>query len=248
MLATSAARMHGQPASPPPAPAADYYARARDDLFALVPALPRGSRVLEVGCGEGQLGRRLCELGCEVHGVEVVPAAAAAAARALDRVTCADVERAPLDYPAGHFQLLLCGDVLEHLVDPWGTLARLQRLLAPGGVLVCSVPNVQYFPVALGLLRGRFDYRDAGVLDRTHLRFFTRRSARQLVEGAGFTVEAMPAVYPFRSAAVRAVAALLDRGSFGLLRGLLTGQVYLRARALARAPGASAGDDGSGRG
>jgi 2-polyprenyl-3-methyl-5-hydroxy-6-metoxy-1,4-benzoquinol methylase len=223
--------MHGQPVSQTPGPPADYYGRARDDLLALVPPLPAGSRVLEIGCGEGQLGSRLRARGLEVHGVEVVPSAAAAAARVLDRAICADVERTVLDYPPAHFRLLLCGDVLEHLVDPWGVLARLQRLCAPGAVLVCSVPNAQYFPVSLGLLRGRFDYRDSGVLDRTHLRFFTRRSARALVERAGFAVEAMPAVYPYRSAAVRAVASALDRLSLGALRGLLTGQIHVVARA-----------------
>jgi 2-polyprenyl-3-methyl-5-hydroxy-6-metoxy-1,4-benzoquinol methylase len=234
--------MHGQPVSRDPRPPADYYGRARDDLFALVPELPAGSRVLEIGCGEGQLGSRLRARGHEVHGVEVVPSAAAAAARVLDRALCADVERTVLDYPPGHFQLLLCGDVLEHLVDPWGVLARLRQLCAPGAMLVCSVPNAQYFPVSLGLLRGRFDYRDSGVLDRTHLRFFTRRSARALVERAGFAVEAMPAVYPFRSAALRAVARVLDACSLGALRGLLTGQVYLRARARALATAAAPHD------
>ena len=103
-------------------------------------------------------------------------------------------------------------------------------LIDADGLVVASVPNVQYFPVACNLLRGRFDYRDAGVLDRTHLRFFTRRSARQLIEGAGLELEAMPAVFPYRAGWLRAVAAALDRLSFGALRGLLTGQVYLRAR------------------
>jgi hypothetical protein len=104
------------------------------------------------------------------------------------------------------------------------------------------VPNAQYFPVSLGLLRGRFDYRDSGVLDRTHLRFFTRRTAKALVEGAGFAVEAMPAVYPFRSGALRAVARALDALSLGALRGLLTGQVHLRARARALADAGAAHD------
>jgi 2-polyprenyl-3-methyl-5-hydroxy-6-metoxy-1,4-benzoquinol methylase len=207
-----------------------YYGRERSDLLLLVPPLPAGSRVLELGCGEGRLGAVLRQRGLEVHGVEVAAAAAEKARQVLDRVLTTDVERVDLDYPPGHFRLLLCGDVLEHLVDPWAVLQRLRRLLALDAVVVASVPNVQYFPVIANLLRGRFDYRQSGVLDRTHLRFFTRRSARAMLESAGFVVEAMPRVFPFRAAAVRAMAAAVDAVTFGLLRGFLTGQVYLRAR------------------
>jgi 2-polyprenyl-3-methyl-5-hydroxy-6-metoxy-1,4-benzoquinol methylase len=208
-----------------------YYGRERDDLLRLVPELPRGSRALELGCGEGALGSRLRARGLEVHGVERAPAAAQRAAAVLDRVHAVDLEHGDLDYPDAHFQLLLCGDVLEHLVDPWAVLRRVRRLLAPGALAVVSVPNVQYFPVLLGLLRGRFDYRESGVLDRTHLRFFTRASARALLESAGLQVVAMPAVYPFRAGAVRGVARALDFVSFGLGRGFLCGQVHLLARA-----------------
>lgn len=211
-------------------PPGDYYGRDRDDLLHLVPELPRGSRVLELGCGEGRLGARLRERGLEVHGVEVVPAAAERARAVLDHVVQGDVETVVLDHPDGHFALLLCGDVLEHLRDPWALLRRVRRVLAPGGAIVASVPNLQYFPVVLGLLRGRFEYRDSGVLDRTHLRFFTRREARALLENTGYRIEAMPAVYPFRSRAVRGLATGIDRLSFGALRGFLTGQVHLRGR------------------
>lgn len=207
-----------------------YHGKDRHDLLACIPQLPAGSRVLELGCGEGRLGAALRSLGHEVHGVEYSPTAAAVAANALDRVHCGDAETLPLDYPAGHFSLLVCGDVLEHLRDPWTTLARLRPLVADGGWLVASVPNVQYFPVVLGLLRGRFEYRDDGVLDRTHLRFFTRRSARALVESAGFAVEAIPTVYPFRAAWLRTVAGVLDTLTLGCLRGFLLGQIRLVAR------------------
>ncbi|MGE3174336.1 MAG: class I SAM-dependent methyltransferase [Planctomycetota bacterium] len=221
-----------------------YHGRERGDLLALVPSLPAGSRVLELGCGEGRLGAQLRQRGLEVHGVEVVEAAAARARAVLDRVWVGDVERMALDYPSAHFRLLVCGDVLEHLVDPWAQLRRLRPLLTDDAVVVASVPNLQYFPVALGLLCGRFDYADSGVLDRTHLRFFTRRSARALFEGHGYDVVAMPRRYPFRSGVLRAVAAALDLGTLGLLRGLLTGQVIVLARP--RAGGRDGVRDGTG--
>jgi 2-polyprenyl-3-methyl-5-hydroxy-6-metoxy-1,4-benzoquinol methylase len=207
-----------------------YHGNERDDLLACLPSSAAGRRVLELGCGEGRLGNKLRERGHEVHGVEYSPTAAAVAATRLDKVHCGDAEQVPLDYPPGHFGVLLCGDVLEHLRDPWGLLTRLRPLLAADGILVASVPNVQYFPVVLSLLRGRFEYRDDGVLDRTHLRFFTLRSARALVEQAGFEITAMPVVYPFRTAWLRGVARVLDTLSLGLLRGFLLGQIRLVAR------------------
>lgn len=210
--------------------AAGYYGRTRGDLLGLVPPLPPGSRVLELGCGEGALGAALRQRGLEVHGVEIVPAAAERAREVLDRVWNVDIEQTELDYPDGHFALLLCGDVLEHLRDPWQVLRRLRRLLAADGVLLVSVPNLQYFPVVVGLLRGRFEYRESGVLDRTHLRFFTRREARRLFEISGFTVDAMPVRYPFRTAALRTVARALDLLSLGMLRGFLIGQIHVLGR------------------
>lgn len=223
-----------------PHPTTDgYHGHSRDDLLAQVPALPKVSRVLELGCGEGRLGERLAALGHEVHGVEFVPAAAAIAARRLHRVHCGDVESLPLDYPIGHFALLVCGDVLEHLRDPWALLARVRPLLTADAHVVVSVPNVQYFPVVLGLLRGRFTYRDSGVLDRTHLRFFTRHEARRLLETSGYEVLAMPAVYPFRSALLRALAKALSAVTFGWLGGFLLGQIRVVGRPRPDAVGAT---------
>ena len=89
---------------------------------------------------------------------------------------------------------VIFADVLEHLVDPWAAVRQAREMLAPGGALVVSIPNVLHHAVVKDLLRGRFDYRDAGVLDRTHLRFFTAATARELVEQAGFRVERMERV------------------------------------------------------
>lgn len=87
------------------------------------------------------------------------------------------------------FDCLVCNDVLEHLRDPWATLATLRRYLVPGGYLVASLPNVRFSEVVKDLLFGkRWEYQERGVLDRTHLRFFTESSSRSLAESAGFTV------------------------------------------------------------
>ena len=150
--------------------------------------MPEGARrILDVGCGEGAFGALLKRRrGCEVHGVERFPPAAAAARRVLDSVTEGDAESARLPFDDGSFDCLVYADVLEHLVDPWRALRDHVRLLRPGGRVVASVPNVRHLGVVLRLLLlGRIDYADEGILDRTHLRFFTRRSLLALLEGAG---------------------------------------------------------------
>lgn len=164
-----------------------YYRHDREDLLALVP--PHARRILDVGCGEGALGARLqATLGAEVHGIERHAPAAAAARRVLASVIEGDAATASIPFPEGAFDCLVYGDVLEHLVDPWAALRSHVRFLRRGGTVVASVPNVRHLGVVLPLLfAGRFEYADEGVLDRTHLRFFTRRSFTELLIGAGLS-------------------------------------------------------------
>jgi SAM-dependent methyltransferase len=151
------------------------------------------ARALDVGCATGYLGAELAARGCAVVGVEADPAAAAAATASggSERVVNGDVEsvacRAELRALAP-FDAVVCGDVLEHRREPWATLAFLATLLAPDGRAAVSVPNVAHWTARRALLLGRFPYAEHGLFDRTHLRFFTRASARALVEGAGLRV------------------------------------------------------------
>lgn len=164
---------------------ANYYAQARPEVAALVPAASH--RVLDVGCGAGHLGRLLKERGHHVTGLELVPEAAAEASRCLDRVVTADVE-AGFPFDAGSFDAVVFADLLEHLVDPWRVVREAAALLAPGGVVVASVPNMQNLDVLRRLVRGRWDYRERGILDRGHLRFFTLSTVRDLFAQAGLAV------------------------------------------------------------
>jgi 2-polyprenyl-3-methyl-5-hydroxy-6-metoxy-1,4-benzoquinol methylase len=165
-------------------------------------AVPCGSRVLDVGCATGYLAAELARRGCEVVGVEFDPEAAHEARAACASVVVGDLESAATRDAvaaavAGGVDVVLCADVLEHLRDPWGTLAWLRTLLAPGGRAVVSVPNIAHWTARRALLRGRFDYADFGLFDRTHLRFFTRASAAELARRAGFAVTAeRPAAAP----------------------------------------------------
>jgi 2-polyprenyl-3-methyl-5-hydroxy-6-metoxy-1,4-benzoquinol methylase len=158
--------------------------------------VPDGARVLDVGCATGYLAAELSRRGCTVDGIEV-DRVAADQARAHCRevivgdlevaATHAEVQRMLADAPP---EIIICADVLEHLRDPWAVLAWLRTLLAPGGHAVISVPNIAHWTGRRALLRGRFDYADHGLLDRTHLRFFTRASAAELARRAGFAVRA----------------------------------------------------------
>jgi SAM-dependent methyltransferase len=164
----------------------DYYNQARPDVAALVP--PRCRRVLEVGCGCGELGRLLRGRGHHVTGIELVPEAAEHARRWLDCVVTADVEQDGFPFPPASFDALVFADVLEHLVDPWRVLRQAVDVLAEGGVVVASIPNVQNIDVLRRLLCGRWDYRERGILDIGHLRFFTLHSIHTLFAQADLEI------------------------------------------------------------
>jgi O-antigen biosynthesis protein len=164
-----------------------YYEQARPEVAALVP--PDSRRVLEVGCAGGELGRLLRARGHHVTGIELVPDMAERAQRWLDHVETADVETDGFPFPPNSFDAIIFADVLEHLIDPWRVLCEAVAVLADGGVVVASIPNVQNIDVLRRLLRGRWEYRERGILDRGHLRFFTLHTTRDLFTQAGLTLE-----------------------------------------------------------
>ncbi|MBV5339515.1 MAG: methyltransferase domain-containing protein [Deltaproteobacteria bacterium] len=147
---------------------------------------------LEVGCGAGVTLEWLQSSGICTNtiGVEYDPLAALEAGNRVNKVYCGDIGSIDLDIPPESVDLLLCLDVLEHLPDPWAVMKNLYRLVRPGGSVVVSLPNVRYWKVSAPLLfSDKWQYTDAGVLDRTHLRFFVKQTAIEMVEQGGFTVE-----------------------------------------------------------
>ena len=152
---------------------------------------PPGSDVLDVGTADGHpVVAGLRARGCRVWGIEIDPDAAAAAALLCEQMVVGNVETLDLEATFGdkRFDVLLCLDVLEHLVEPLDALKRLTRLLTPTGIVVASIPNVTHAAVRLQLLEGKFTYTDTGLLDRTHVRFFDRTEIDALFAGAGLTV------------------------------------------------------------
>ncbi|HEY1446908.1 MAG TPA: class I SAM-dependent methyltransferase, partial [Caulobacteraceae bacterium] len=166
-----------------------YYGAARRDWLDQMPH-DRNLRVLELGCGSGATGAlALSEGRCVAWGVAIErhgPAATQAAC-VLTQVIEGDIDRLDLPLAEEGFDLLVMGQVLEHLPNPEAVLARLARFLKPAGVALASTPNIGHWRSVAGLVAGRFDYEAEGVMDRTHLKWFTPRSLRRAFEGAGLT-------------------------------------------------------------
>jgi 2-polyprenyl-3-methyl-5-hydroxy-6-metoxy-1,4-benzoquinol methylase len=151
--------------------------------------LRSGERVLEVGCSSGALTERIAAMGCRVTGIEVRPDAAERARRFAEDILVGDLTTMALALRPSSFDAILLIDVLEHVADPLKALRRLFPLLREGGRIVVAIPNVAHWSVRLRLLAGRFEYEDSGILDRTHLRFYTRGTARAMLEQAGLEIQ-----------------------------------------------------------
>ena len=162
----------------------------------LLDAVGTGQRVLDVGCSSGYLARPLRDRGNTIVGLELDPAAAHEAEAFCERVLVGDVETMDLDLESGSFDVVLGGDVVEHLRDPAATLMRLRPLLRPGGRLILSTPNVANWAVRLSLLAGRWRYTDRGILDRSHTHLFTRTTLAETLVHAGYRVERIDFTVP----------------------------------------------------
>lgn len=200
--------MSDAPATPPPARLAPLWQRCLDfdrqdarhyndyvhlPLFDVLDGTP--TRVLDLGCATGAFGAELTRRfpGASVVGIEAGRAAAEKAQARIERVIHArldDVSLADHGLREGEFDTVIASDILEHLVNPWQLLARLRPYLAPRAQIVASIPNVRNITVVSPLLQdGRFDYDERGLLDITHLRFFTLRGIRRLFGETGYVVE-----------------------------------------------------------
>lgn len=177
-----------------------YFSRPRMEIAAALPS--RAERVAELGCGDGATLSWLRSLvGARyLAGIELMPeqAAVARSRPEIDSVIVGDIEQLVDDELPGNLDLVLCLDVLEHLRDPWAVIKRLSHRLRTGGCLIASLPNLRHVSAMLPLVIGDFRYVDSGVRDRTHLRFFTRRTAIGLVSSAGLKVDFVSSAAAYR--------------------------------------------------
>jgi 2-polyprenyl-3-methyl-5-hydroxy-6-metoxy-1,4-benzoquinol methylase len=170
----------------------DMDGQARADLVARIPA--GAAAVLDVGCSRGETARLLREAGvARVVGIEPDAGDAADAAKLCDRVLTVPLEDVREEFP-GHFDAVLFGDVLEHLIDPAAALARVRPWLSARGVVVASVPNLGHWSVIGDLLEGRFDYVPYSILSGTHVRHFTRQTLHDLFEASGYRIASIETV------------------------------------------------------
>lgn len=217
-------------------------------IVSLMESLGAANRVLDVGTATGYLGAMLHQRGFRhLTGVERNHQWAAQARPFYEAIEALDIEVDALPWPAGFFDVIICADVLEHVRAPEQILKRLLPLIKPGGRLILSMPNVAHWSMRVSLLLGRFDYVDSGILDRDHLRFFTRASARRMLRSAGLTIQGDMAI-PLPIAhwcSTMPQAALLWRAlerldwCLGLLWPALFAYQFVY---IARVPGASLGN------
>lgn len=174
-----------------------YYQCDRKEMLAFIPN--GASRILDVGCGAGRFGALLAaSSNAEVWGVEPEVLAADEAKANLHRVLVGSFPDA-VSLPEHFFDVVVFNDVLEHMIDPRNALEAAKTLLAPGGVVVASIPNIRYLPVLYRLVvQGDWKYQESGALDETHLRFFTRKSAERLFRDAGFSILRRQGINPYR--------------------------------------------------
>ena len=173
-----------------------YMEHVRWDVVELIGrTVPIRGKVLDIGCASGAVGEQLLGMGFEeVWGVEIDDTAARRAEGRLTRVLRAAFPCVEAN-EGRPFDVVVMADSLEHLADPWGALGVVRDLLAPGGYLVLSLPNVSHYSVLMEQFLGRWEYGSAGLLDRTHLRFFTPESAVGILVDKGFIVERVEPTY-----------------------------------------------------
>ena len=149
----------------------------------------KGQRILDIGCGTGNLGVALASRGNECYGLTVSEREAQLARTKLHQVITGDVETMQaLPFPDHFFDVVTLFDVLEHLKNPSHALQLIKPYLKPNGSIIASIPNVANIVIRFNLLRGRFDYQEFGIMDNTHLRFFTMKTAKNLLVSAGYIV------------------------------------------------------------
>ena len=148
-------------------------------------------RVIDFGCATGYFSQLLTRKGCRVTGIEINPEAAKVAEIYCEKVIVADLDFVSLAeiLPIHEFDVAVFGDVLEHLRNPWKVLEETQQLLKSEGYIVASIPNIAHGAIRLALLQGRFEYTELGILDNTHLRFFTRKTVEELFERSGYFID-----------------------------------------------------------
>jgi len=192
-----------------------YYHSQRPEMLKYVPDTAR--HILEVGCSEGNFCQALNRPDREIWGVEINPEAAQIASKVCHKVLIGDFDAIFDQLPANYFDCVIFNDVLEHLYTPWETIKKVKLLLSPSGVLVSSIPNFRYIAnlITEVLIEGEFRYKpEGGILDDTHMRFFTSKSICRMFREQGYEILQHEGIRPCKSWKEK----LFINLSFGLLK------------------------------
>jgi 2-polyprenyl-3-methyl-5-hydroxy-6-metoxy-1,4-benzoquinol methylase len=197
-----------------------YFSHSRSEIIPLLPE--RVSRIFELGCGNGSTLRMIksCNDVVFCAGLDIDRTSVETARQYLDLAICADIEVTDLPDAVRDIDVILCLDVLEHLVDPWQAVKKLHERLSPEGIIIASIPNIRYFRASLPLVfAGRWQLQDQGTLDRTHLRFFVKESAVELMTCSGLHLHEVRST-GFEKGRKARLANMLTLGNFESLLAL----------------------------
>jgi 2-polyprenyl-3-methyl-5-hydroxy-6-metoxy-1,4-benzoquinol methylase len=174
----------------------NYFNQSRAEMIKYIPDYAK--TILDIGCGEGVFGQELKKrANREVWGIEISAPCAEKAKERLDRVMVGDIEIDDFDLPNDYFDCIICNDVLEHFKNPWSILRRLKNNLKKNGCMIASIPNVRYYKnLKALLLHKEWNYESYGILDFTHLRFFTQKSILSMFDECGYSVIKIEGINP----------------------------------------------------
>lgn len=201
-----------------------YYERSR--TWPSIFGIRSGTKILDVGCGRGNLGSYLqTKYGSEVTGLEIIKDNFLVASTVLHEAQLGDIESMDMSVLGSRFDYVIFSDSLEHMLEPKAVLERVRDLMAENGYLLISMPNIRNFRVTVPLVfSDQWDYQDEGLLDRTHLRFFTCTSICKLIEQCGYKVEQVRFDLPLSSK-----VGVLNVLTLGLFRRHLTSHYFIKA-------------------
>jgi 2-polyprenyl-3-methyl-5-hydroxy-6-metoxy-1,4-benzoquinol methylase len=205
-----------------------YFTNPRIDLIKLIPR-KHDNRILEIGAGGGDtlIEIKRQNLASMVVGIELMEMLHSnQKSGEIDKFIICDVERTELEFPEAYFDVILLGDVIEHLLDPWSFLKKTSRFLKPGGLFIASIPNIRYYTAMIRIfLKGDFGYDEQGLFDRTHFRFFCKRNMKSLFNTQSFRcLKIMPRDQLYQ---IRSKRKVFNRLTFGLFEEFLTLQYII---------------------
>ena len=206
-----------------------YFKANRHEMLAFIP--DKAKRILEVGCGEGAFCRSLKRADREIWGVEINETAAKKAIDVFSTVLNGDFNTVYDQIPQHYFDCIIFNDVLEHIYSPWDTIKMVKSLLSSDGVLVTSIPNFRFMSnlIIEILYHGEFQYREeGGILDDTHVRFFTSKSIRRMFKEQGYEILIHKGINPD----TRLKAKLFNLFTFGFFKDTLYKQFATVAKPL----------------